>query len=602
MIAALRAAGRLPRGEGRRLALAVVLATGAMGASIALLATSGYLISRAAQRPPILALMVAIVAVRVFGIARACLRYGERLSSHDLAFRQLARLRVRFYERLVPLVPGGLRERSSGELLTRFVSDVDTLADLYLRALIPSLLVLGTIAGTSLAAWIVLPAAGLTVLISLLAAALALPWLGFVVARASGAHQAATRARLTSELVETIDGAPELVLAGRAHERIERLSAIDSELARLARRDALASSLATWLGGTLMGAGLLAVAIVAIGAVHAGALSGVLVAALAFLLIAAYEALTPLGTAGRRAHACATAAVRLEEVCAAEPVVVDPPAPRQLSRRCSGAELGSEALCMRDVRLRYGPSERWVLDGATLRIAPGERVALLGDSGAGKTTLAELLVRMRDPDAGEVTLDGIEVRAMAAEELRERVVLCDQSAHLFNTTIRQNLLIARRDAAEREIARVLGAVELNDWVAGLPDGLETIVGEAGELISGGQRRRIALARALLAGARYLILDEPAAHLDAPLAERVTRNALACAEGRGVLLIAHSTAGLRSCERVLRLHAGRISPVWERAQHSPQPGAARALRDARAPMPRSGAPPGARGGTPRRRSP
>ena len=220
---------------------------------------------------------------------------------------------------------------------------------------------------------------------------------------------------------------------------------------------------------------------------------------------------------------------------------------------------GRAGLRLRDVRLRYGPAEPLVLDGAELRLAEGEHVALLGPSGAGKSTLAELLVRFRDPDSGVVCLDGIDVRELAVADLREAVVLCGQDAHLFNTTIRENLLLARRDAGEDDIARVLAAVELNDWVATLPDGLDTIVGEAGELVSGGQRQRIALARALLSCSRFLILDEPAAHLDAPLAERVTRSALALAgeDGRGVLLIAHSTAGAESCEEILRLCDGAI---------------------------------------------
>src|SRR4029077_13756075 len=326
------------------------------------------------------------------------------------------------------------------------------------------------------------------------------------------------------------------------------------------------------------GVGLLAVVTVAIAAVHAGALSGVLVAALAFLLIAAYEAVTPPGPAGRRAHACATAAVRLQEVCASPPASVEqsapPRAPRRRSRSRPGASAsadagavasasagaGDEALCLHDVRLRYAPSEPWVLDGATLRLVPGERVALLGDSGTGKSTLAELLVRFRDPDAGEVSLDAIDARLRPSDELREAVVLSGQDAHLFNTTIRENLLLARRAATADEIAGALEAVELDRWVASLPDGLDTIVGEAGELMSGGQRQRIALARALLAHSRYLILDEPAAHLDAPLAERVTRNILARAGSRGVLLIAHSCAGLEQCDRILRLHEGTISPM------------------------------------------
>ena len=600
MMRALLFAGRLPRGDGRRLALALALAIGAMAASIALLTTSGYLISRAAQRPPILELMVAIVAVRAFGIARACMRYGERLSSHDLAFRQLARLRVRFFERLAPLVPGRLGERSAGDVLSRFVGDVDTLSDLYLRSLSPSLVALATIFGASLAAYLILPAAGLAVLCSLLAASIALPYLGARVAAVSSRRQAAVRARMTGELVESIDGAAELVIAGRAHERVERLGEIDSELARLGRRDALASALSTALGSALLGIGLVAVVAIAAGAVHSGALSGVLVAALAFLLMGAYEAVTPLGEAGQRAYACATSAGRLQELAALTPLVADPAVRRELPGSKAGAETdtgaetgavaetnlsprsklsprsrpaaGSDAsgtrsertrdgeLCLHNVHLRYGPSEPWVLRGVDLRLAPGERVALLGDSGAGKSTLAELCVRYRDPDDGVVTLDGIDVRELTLDDLRARVLVCGQDAHLFNTTIRENLLLARRDASDADIARVLDAVELTEWVVELPEGPDTFVGEAGELVSGGQRQRIALARALLSPAPYLILDEPCAHLDAPLAERVTRSILALAadDSRGVLLIAHSTAGLEGCDRVLRLYAGTIA--------------------------------------------
>ena len=200
-----------------------------MAAAIGLLATSGYLISRAAQRPEILALMVTIVAVRAFGLTRAALRYSERLASHDLALRQLARLRVRFYERLEPLLPGQLR-RDSGDLLARFVSDVDTLSDLYLRALIPALAALLVIAGASIAAWLMVPAAGAAVLGSLALAALALPWLSATVAARTGRRQATVRARLLGELIETIDGATELVMCGRATDRVERLKATDAEL------------------------------------------------------------------------------------------------------------------------------------------------------------------------------------------------------------------------------------------------------------------------------------------------------------------------------------------------------------------------------------
>ncbi|HTZ86518.1 MAG TPA: thiol reductant ABC exporter subunit CydC [Solirubrobacteraceae bacterium] len=540
---ALIASGRLERGERSRMALSVLLSAGATGAAIALLATSGYLISRAAQRPQILALMVTIVAVRAFGLSRAALRYGERLASHDLALRQLARLRVRFYARLVPLLPGAFR-RDGGDLLARFVADVDTLSDLYLRTLIPAIAALVVIAGASLAAWLILPASGGAVLGTLALSALALPWLSARVAQRSGRRQAAVRARLLGELVETIDGAAELVMCDRGEDRVRQLQDSDAELSRLVRADALAASLATFLGGALSAVGLLVVLVLGIDAVHSGALSGVLLAALAFLLLASYEGVAPLPAAARALRGCAAAARRLQEIGAQRHLVqdlADPLVPH------GGGTLAADA-----VSLRYGPEEPWVFRDFALSLSPGEHVALVGPSGAGKSSLAELLVRFRDPDAGSVTLDGIDVREISQEQLRRAVLLCDQDAHLFNTTIRENLLIARPAASEQELLQALRVVELSGLLADLPDGLDTVIAADGATLSGGQRQRVALARALLSDARFLILDEATSHLDAQLAHRVLRGVFSQRPGRGVLLITHDLQLAEACERTLRL--------------------------------------------------
>ncbi len=550
--ASLIAAARAGASERRRLALAAVLGFGAIACAGGLLLTSGYLISRAAQRPDILTLTVAIVAVRAFAIARAVLRYGERLASHDAALRLLGRVRANFYRRLAPLVPGSLGGPRSGDLLSRFVGDVDTLQDLYLRALAPPVVAALVIVAAALTAWLILPAAAPVVFGCLLLASVAVPGLAAALAASSGRRQAPARAALSAELVETIEGAPELVLAGRGAERVSRLRAADARLAALARRDAYAAGSASALGSLAAGLTVVALMAVAIPAVHSGALAGVLLASIAFLALAAFEGLAPLPLAARRLRACAEAARRLDELCQREPAVQDAPDPRMLP------EHGD--LVLDRVSVRYGPGEPWVLEDASLRIAPGRRVALLGPSGAGKTTLAHLLVRFCDTDRGTVSLGGIDVRELAQDDLRRAVTFAAQDAHLFNTTVRENILLARRTATDQELWEALDAAGAADWVSALPAGLDTVVGESGGLLSGGQRQRVALARALLSDARFLILDEPTAHLDTDSASQVIADLTAGAGARGLLVITHSGIGLQHFDEVLELRGGRIEPV------------------------------------------
>ncbi len=550
--AALRGAIDATRSRRRMLWLSVALGTGALLAGGGLLVTSGYLVSRAAQQPEIILLTVAIVGVRFFGISRAILRYFERLVSHDLAFRTLTDLRVRFFRRLVPLVPAGLPGRRA-DLLSRFVADADRLQDLYLRALAPPLV--AVLAGTCalVVAGLMLPAAVPVLALILIAAGLGVPLLARRVARRAGSRQAAARARLTETMVAIAGSAPEIAVAGRESAWAERAGRDSAELNRLLRRDALAGGIVTGAGAALAAIAMTALAAVGVPAVSSGQMAGVLLAALVLLGMASLEAVTPLGAAAANIDAVAAAAERLEEVT--ERPDPAPPAAEPLPLPPGGA------LACHGVAFAYPGGGEGPLRSVDLELEPGRAVALVGPSGTGKSTLAELLVRFREPSEGSITLGGTDIALLDPDELRRAVRIAPQDAWVFTSSIRQNVALARPGATDLEIEEALRRAGLGPWLESLatavpagsdrpgdtgPEGvLHTEVGEGGAAISGGQRQRIAAARLFLAHARFLIWDEPTTHLDPDGAAQLLAEIRLAAErdGRGVLVITHEREGL-----------------------------------------------------------
>jgi ATP-binding cassette subfamily C protein CydC len=541
----LRALLRLVPVPRRRLAGAAVLGALTVVFGVGLMATAGYLISRAAERPEILSLMVAIVAVQFFGIGRPVLRYLERLASHDMTLRVLGGLRMRFFERIEPLAPAELESYRKGDMLSRMVADVDALQNLYLRGLEPPIVALLAGGVSVLAAAAFLPAAGLVLAGGLLAAGVAVPALAGALGARAGRRQASARGELSAELVELLRGAPELVAFGAEGPAVDRVRAADRALVKLARRDALAAGVADGLGLVVTGltvAGVLAVAVTASGN---GDLNRVLIAMLALLALAAFEAVTPLGAAARELSATLAAGRRVLELTARTAAVRDPSDPIP-------APGWPFAVALEDVRARYPREERPALDGVSLRLEPGERVALLGPSGAGKTTIANLLLRFLDPEDGRVTLAGHDLRDYRQDDIRHAISVAGQESHLFSASIRDNVRLPRPGAADDEVAEALRAAQIWDWVCRLPDGLDTFVGEEGRELSGGQRQRIVLARALLVGAPVLVLDEPTAHLDPVTASELVDDVFSAAGDRTVLLITHRTEGLDLVDRVVTL--------------------------------------------------
>jgi ATP-binding cassette, subfamily C, bacterial CydC len=535
----------LARASRARALIAVGLGSLTIACGVGLMATAGYLISRAAERPAILSLTVAIVGVRFFGLARPVVRYLERLASHDLALRALAQVRVRVYERIEPLAPGQLAGYRHGDLLARMVADVDALQNVHLRAVAPPFVALlaGALAVGVAAAF--LPAAALVLAAGLVAAGVAVPALAGALVRRASRRQAAARGELSAELVELLRAAPELVAHGAGADALQRMRAADRALVRLARRDAVAGGAADALGLAVAGATVAGVLAVAVGASAAGQLDRVLITMLALLALAAFEAVQPLTAAARELPGTLASGRRILALCDREPAVVDPRAPAKPPH-------APFAVSLEGVRARYADGERPALDGFSLRLEPGRRVALVGASGAGKTTVVNLLLRFLDPEAGRVTLAGRDLREYRQQDVRRAIAVAGQESHVFSTSIRENVRLSRPEAADREIALALRRARLWPWIDSLPRGWHTLVGEDGHELSGGQRQRLTLARALLVDAPVLVLDEPTAHLDPATARELVRDVFAAAGDRSVLLITHRSEGLELVDEMLEL--------------------------------------------------
>ena len=543
----------------RKLALAALLGVLGALATVGLLAGSGYVVDRAAFRPGLGAIAGVLAAVEVLAFLRGPLRYGERLVGHDAAFRSLGRWRVWLYDRLEPLAPAGLLGWRSGDVLARVTDDVDTLQDLYLRCLLP---VGVTVAAATLAVVlvaVVLPVAGAVLAAALVVALTAAPAVAVAAGTARG-REAELRGRLGAEVVDVLRAAPELLAFGRDAAALAAVEGTDRELTAIARRRAWSTGASGAIVTVCVGAAVTAVLALGIAAVHSHHMGPVMLAVLPLAAVGAFETVPAVATAALRATDVVTAGRRLLDLASIPVPVVDPEQPAALPPGCP-------QIAVHDARLRYAPDLPWALDGMELDVAPGAHVGLVGASGAGKSSLVHALLRFWPLQEGSASLAGVPLDALRQGDVRRAIAVVDQDAHVFAGTIRQNVTLGRPKATEAEVDDALARAQLADWVATLPDGVNTQVGEEGAQISGGQRRRIALARALLTGAPVLVLDEPTAGLDQESGARLVAGIVDDARTRGtsVVLVTHRAGDLGHLDRVVVMENGRVAHVLDGAE-------------------------------------
>jgi thiol reductant ABC exporter CydC subunit len=533
-----------------RLLASVLAGAAATGCGVALLAVSGFLLARASQHPGIVAISVAVVAVRGLSAGRAVFRYTERLTSHDVAFRVLAEIRTAVYRGVERLAPAGLAAFRSGDLLARLISDVDATQDLFLRGIGPPLAAALAGGGAVAACLLILAPAGGVLALGLLTAGLAVPALAVAVSRRAARLTAPTRGELGAALTGILTGSADLLAFGAQDDALAAAAAVDGRLTGLERRSAVAAGTGTGLLALVTGLTVWGVLLLGVAATSGGTLGRVPLAVVTLTALAAFETVTVMPAAALQLGAARAAARRLAAVWDAPSPVTEPAAPLALPA-------GPVHLRLRDVRVRYTADGPLALDGLDLDLAPGRRVGLVGPVGAGKSTVAAVLLRFCEPSGGTVTMNGAGLAAYRADDVRTVIGGCPQDSHIFAGTIRDNLRLARPGAADAELAAAAARARLLPWIRGLPQGWDTQVGAHGAAMSGGERQRLILARALLADPAVLILDEPTAHLDSDARAALTADLLSVTAGRTTLLITHDLAGLELLDEIVVLDRGRV---------------------------------------------
>ncbi|WP_417307995.1 thiol reductant ABC exporter subunit CydC [Devosia sp.] len=531
------------------LAIALILSLTTLAMGIALLGVSGWFLTAAALTTAGAAfnLFGPSAAVRGLSFARILSRYGEKLTGHDTTLRLLSDLRRWLFAKLFPIVPS--KDLSRADLVSRLVGDVDALDTVFLMALGPIATALLTVLAMSIGLGVLLPGAALPYAAASLIAIVGVPLTLIALSRQAGNEAVSAASALRQALLDGLDGHQDLVLLGATSRTINAADAAADRLAKAKTRLGLLGALAGGATQFFAGVAMVSVLVAGLSALPSGAIDGPLLAGLVLAVVASFEASAMLVRSTTRLTSAAAAAERIEAILAA---------PSQLIEAAEPVAAGDTADVTFDNVLYGYSADRPVLDALSFAVPAGTCVALVGPSGAGKSTIAQLLVRLADPQQGEIRIGGVPIQNMRLDTLREQVTLMTQDAPVFNDSVRANLRIGNPDADDAALHAVLRRVGLDEVIAALPQGLNTILGEAGRTLSAGQARRLCLARALLSPARVLVLDEPTAGLDPEAEAAFLTDLRDIAAGRTVVLITHTTLPANSMDRTLTLRAGRLS--------------------------------------------
>jgi len=546
------------------LALGGLLGVIAIGSNVALMGLSAYLISKAAIATSVAELALAVTGVRVLAISRAGFRYLERYTTHRAMFRILTTIRAWFYAAVEPLAPARLVHVRSGDLMTRLVNDVDAMEEFYVRVLVPPFVAAVVVTITSAIYGLFDALMGVLLLAFLLLTGVVLPLASRWLSREPARMVATLRGDTGALIVDGLQGAADLVaLDADAHHR-QRLLARAGEMDAARRRLGVIEGVSDALGGLFAALAGLCILVLAIPLVNAGEVEGVFLAALPLAAIAAFEAVQPLSRSLQLLDTTRASARRLFEIVDTPPPVTDPVSSlRQVERDAATLPMATgptpPALDIRSLSFRYAPDEAWVLRDVDLHIGAGERVALVGPSGSGKSTLLALLLRFWDYEQGSLCVAGRELREMGQDDIRAGLAVVPQDVHLFDATIRDNLAVADGNASDAEMEAACRIAQLHETIVALPAGYDTVVGENGVRLSGGERRRLAIARAILKGAPIMVLDEATADLDASTQAALWSALNPWLAGRTVLVMAHEPPTGARVGRVVELRPDKDRP-------------------------------------------